>query len=423
MQAQQTATQRTEGERLAKLDAQAQKANADKAAAAEKAANAAVQQRLQQIEKVNALLGSIFENLDPKEIAKNERPLQAILAEQLDKAVAQLEGEAIGDPLVVAAMQNKFGLSLLGLGEPGKAIVLLRKARDTNQAKLGPEHPDTLTSMNNLAQAYQAAGKLNLALPLFEKTLKLRKTKPGPDHPDTLASMNNLALAYQAAGKLDLALPLFEQTLKLMKAKLGPEHPSTLTSMNNLAWAYQEAGKQDLALPLFEQTLKLRKAKLGPDHPDTLTSMNNLARAYQATGKLDLALPLFEETLKLMKAKLGPDHPDTLTSMNNLAVAYQAAGKLDLALPLFEQTLKLRKAKLGPDHPRHAHHHEQPRLGVSGCREAGPGPAALRGNAEAQESQTRPRSSRTRSHHGKPGWGLLAREATRQVHSPVRGKL
>ena len=70
-------------------------------------------------------------------------------------------------------MQNKFGDSLLGLGEPGKAIVLLEKARATRQAKLGPEHPDTLTSMNNLALAYQAAGKLDLALPLFEETLKL----------------------------------------------------------------------------------------------------------------------------------------------------------------------------------------------------------------------------------------------------------
>ena len=79
--------------------------------------------------------------------------------------------------------------------------------------------------MNNLAAAYQAAGKLDLALPLFEETLKLRKAKLGPEHPDTLTSMNNLAAAYQAAGKLDLALPLFEETLKLSKAKLGPEHP------------------------------------------------------------------------------------------------------------------------------------------------------------------------------------------------------
>jgi tetratricopeptide (TPR) repeat protein len=190
--------------------------------------------------------------------------------------------------------------------------------------------------MNNLAVGYLAAGKLDLALPLLEETLKLRKAKLGSDHPDTLTSMNNLAEGYRAAGKLDLALPLYEETLKLRKAKLGPDHPETLICMSNLALGYQDAGKVDLALPLYEETLKLQKAKLGPDHPNTLISMSNLACAYQDAGKLDLALPLFEETLKLSKAKLGPDHPHTLASMNNLATGYHAVGKLALALPLFQ---------------------------------------------------------------------------------------
>ena len=329
--------ERAEGERLAKLDAVAQAEQAQK--------------RLAQIEKANDILGSIFENLDPKEIVKAERPLQAILVEKLDEAVALLEGESIGDPLVVAAMQNKFGVSLLGLGEPGKAIVLLEKARTTYQAKLGPNHLDTLHAMNVLAAAYQRAGKLDLALPLHEETLKLTKASLGPEHPLTLTSMANLALTYNVAGKLDLALPLHEETLKLTKAKHGPEHPTTLSRMSNLARAYHAVGKQDLALQLFGESLKLRKATLGPEHPDTLTSMDSLAVTYLGAGKLDLALPLHEETLKIRKAKLGPEHPDTLATMSNLAGAYKAAGTLELALPLFEETLKLRKATLGPEHP------------------------------------------------------------------------
>ncbi len=323
----------------------------DHAADAERSAKRSAEKRLAQVEKANDILGSIFENLDPKEIARAERPLQAILLDKLDRAVEQLEGEAIGDPLIVAAMQRKFGLSLLGLGAPGKAIMLFEKARTTYRATLGPDHPDTLTSMNDLASGYRDAGKLDLALPLFEETLKLRKAKLGPNHPHTLRSMGNLASGYRDAGKLDLALPLHEETLNLMKAKLGPDHPDTLTSMNNLAAGYKAAGKLDLALPLLEQTLKLTKAKRGPDHPDTHTSMNNLAAGYWDAGKLDLALPLLEHTLKLKRAKLGPDHPDTLSSMGNLAWGYLEAGKLDLALPLLEETLKLRRAKLGPDHP------------------------------------------------------------------------
>ena len=48
--------------------------------------------------------------------------------------------------------------------------------------------------------AYQDAGKLDLALPLFEETLKLGKAKLGPEHPDTLASMNNLARRIRLPG-------------------------------------------------------------------------------------------------------------------------------------------------------------------------------------------------------------------------------
>ena len=50
--------------------------------------------------------------------------------------------------------------------------------------------------MSNLAAAYQDAGRLADALPLFEETLRRRQATRGPDHPQTLRSMNNLARAY-----------------------------------------------------------------------------------------------------------------------------------------------------------------------------------------------------------------------------------
>jgi serine/threonine protein kinase/tetratricopeptide (TPR) repeat protein len=308
-------------------------------------------QRLAQIEKANDILGSIFEKLDPTEIVQAERPLQAILAEKLDQAVAQLEGESIGDPLVVAAMQQKFGVSLIGLGEANKAIVLLEKARATRQTRLGQNHADTLQTMSTLAWAYEKAGKLDLAVSLGEETLKLQRTKLGADHPDTLKTMYYLGYTYQQAGKFDLALPLSEQALKLRRIRLGADDPDTLAAMNTLGLVYLSSGRLDLALPLLEETLKMRRSRLGPEHPMTIQSMNNLANAYCHSGKTDLALPLREETLKLNQSKLGPDHPYTLSAMGNLAKTYAMAGKLELALPLLEETLKLDRAKLGPEHP------------------------------------------------------------------------
>ena len=98
-----------------------------------------------------------------------------------------------------------LGISQFGLGYPDRAIALFTKARATFAAELGPDHPDTLASMNNLANSYGDAGQNDRALKLHEETLALRKAKLGPDHPDTLTSMNNLAISYHAAGQRDRA--------------------------------------------------------------------------------------------------------------------------------------------------------------------------------------------------------------------------
>jgi eukaryotic-like serine/threonine-protein kinase len=328
--------ERAEGEYKAKLEADEKRKEAERNLAFAK--------------KGNEILGSVFAGLDPKADYATVAELRNALRDNLSKAVKELEGSAIGEPLEVAAMQNTLGESLFGLGEASMAVEVHQKALTTRKAKLGPDHPDTLISMNNLAIAYTASGQVAKAMPLYEETLEKVKIKLGPDHPDTLISMNNLARAYQANGQLPKAVTLHEETLEKMKIKLGPDHPYTLTSMNNLAVAYEASGQFAKAVTLHEETLEKQKAKLGPDHPHMLISMNNLAMAYLANGQLPKAVTLHEETLEKMKAKLGPDHPDTLGSMNNLAVAYKASGQLAKAVPLLEDTLEKSKAKLGAEH-------------------------------------------------------------------------
>jgi serine/threonine protein kinase len=321
-----------------------------KAAADERLAKENSEKHLNQTKKQQELLLSIFHDLSPRLQEKGGPSLQAQLGERLDRAVELLEGEAVGDPIEVARLQQALGVAQLNLGYPDRAITLFKKASQTFAEELGPNDPETLISMNHLARAYHAAGELNKALPLFEQTLAAREATLPPNHPDTLRSMNDLASAYKADGRLDKALPLFEQTLEKAKLTLGADDPHTLTCMNNLAGAYQDARRLDEAVHMFEQTLEQMKKTLPPDHVDTLTCMNNLAAAYWFTSQRDRALPLFEQTLEKRKATIGPNHPDTLTSMNNLAKVFQGVGRLDEALPLFVQTLEKTKAKLGADH-------------------------------------------------------------------------
>ncbi len=321
------------------------------AAEAERRANEQAQGRLKQVEKGNDLLTSVFTDLDMNEIKQGPDPLEAVLARRLVGAAGQLEGEAVGDPLVVARLQDRLGRSLLALGHARPAADLFEKALATRSELLGADDPDTLSSVGNLAEGYEHAGQLEKALPLHEEALRRRKARLGADHPDTLVSMNNLAGAYHAHGEPDRAVPLFEETLRLSRGRLGADHARTLATLNNLAVGYGAAGQRAKALEMYEEVLRLLKDKLGADHPYTIGARNNLAVAYRQAGRLSEALPLYEEVLRLTEALRGPDHPDTLLHLYNLAVGYKAAGQLDKAVPLLEKVLRLRKARLGTEHP------------------------------------------------------------------------
>ena len=65
---------------------------------------------------------------------------------------------------------------------------------------------------------------------MAEATAKGLEGTVGPDHPDTLASLNSLALAYRDVGRLPEAIALFERVRDANIAKLGPDHPDTLTT-------------------------------------------------------------------------------------------------------------------------------------------------------------------------------------------------
>ena len=306
----------------------------------------------EKLNEVRAHTTTLLKEVDVDQIEYFEQQRQETrnLVEQISAATSQDYSRPLFSNPDFAALLATTLWNATDLGMPQLALTLadsVTRAGDT----LGPEHPSTLNSRNNLASAYQDAGRLHEAITLYEKTLEDRTRILGPRHPDTLTARNNLATAYREAGRLDEAIPLHGQTLDDRTHVLGPHHPDTLFSRNNLATAYQTAGRLDEAIPMHEQTLKDFENLLGPHHPYTLTARNNLALDYQTAGRLDEAIPMHEQNLKDFENLLGPHHPHTLTARNNLAVAYQTAGRLDEAIPLFEQTLEDRTHILGPNHP------------------------------------------------------------------------
>ena len=277
---------------------------------------------------------------------------QYVEAEAIDRQTLQLKEAVLGKdhPDTLSSMNN-LAISLRGQGRYVEAEAMDRQTLRLNEAVLGKDHQDTLRSMNNLATSLHGQGKYTEAEAMDRQTLQLKEAVLGKDHPDTLSSMNNLAISLHGQGKYTEAEAMDRQTLQLKEAVLGKDHPGTLRSMNNLAISLHGQGKYTEAEAMDRQTLRLKEAVLGKDHPDMLASINNLASSLYEQGKYTEAEAIDRQTLRIMEEVLGKDHPDTLRSMSNLASSLRGQGKYAEAEAMDRQTLRLRETVLGKDHP------------------------------------------------------------------------
>jgi serine/threonine protein kinase len=304
------------------------------------------QEQRARAEKALKFLVDAFRKPDP---AADGRSLKVV--DLLDRAVKDLDNSLADQAAMRATLYNAIGETFSGLGLPRESFAAFQRALEIRRRQLGEDHSETLESCQNLAMAYQDAGRLDQAIPILHATLERRRATLGYDHVDTIESMNDLAVAYWQAGLPEEAIPLYEAALPRVRARLGADHLDTLTIMDNLAVAYTAADHPDRAIPLHESALTGLRVKLGDEHPTTLVAMNNLARTYRAGGRHDEAIRLLETTSARLRRELGHDHPTTLTVMNGLAGAYYDAGSLDRAVSLSQAVLALRRTKLGDDHP------------------------------------------------------------------------
>jgi len=213
------------------------------------------------------------------------------------------------------------------------------------------ELPEAARLLNETGRYLNDHAQYEQTKPLYERALAINEQVLGPNHPDTTLSLNNLAFLYNRHGDYEQAKPLYERALAIREQVLGPNHPNTARSLNNLAFLYNRHGDYEQAKPLFERALAINEQVLGPNHPDTATSLNNLAGLYDSQGDYEQAKPLYERALAIIEQVLGPNHPDTATSLNNLAGLYKSQGNYEQAKPLYERALAIMEKTLDSNHP------------------------------------------------------------------------
>lgn len=236
-------------------------------------------------------------------------------------------------------------------GRYDEAEELFRKALARNDKVFGPEHIDTLWTVESLATTYYSQGRYEEAEALQQRVLAGRKKVLGNRHTDTMGALNNLALTYQSQSRYKEAEALYLKALKGNEKLLGPGHPDVLRIVDNLAIIYRLEKRYGEAEELFRRVMKGRQMLFGDEHPDTLGTMNNLGTVYLRQKRYTEAERQYKQALAGTKKLLGSDHPDTLSTMHNLAFAYNSQGQYSEAERLYRHALEGREKMLGSEHP------------------------------------------------------------------------
>jgi len=263
----------------------------------------------QEAEAVNAFLtDDLLGQADPD---ANARDKKVTVNELLLKAAGKIDGNAkfAGRPEVEATLRLTLGKTFFKLSDLTEAEKHLRQAVKLRRQVLGPDDPRTLAAQEALADFLNRGPERPLECePLARQTWQARARVLGPEHRDTLDSMDTYALALQESARIEEAIALFQDCLRTRRRVLGADHEDTLNSMNNLAVVVASLGRWSEANSLLRGALEARR------HSGTetgfATTAANLSINLNLEGNFDEAHRVLREAMDRTTARLGPDHQE-----------------------------------------------------------------------------------------------------------------
>src|SRR5262249_25438709 len=140
------------------------------------------------------------------------------------------------------------------------------------------------------------------ALPLFEANLRRYEAKLGADHPDTLTGRNNLATAYEMVGRWADAEALRREVLVRRRQREKPDKPLLAGDLGGRGRNLLKQEKGSEAEPLLRECLAIH-ARAIPDDWRRFSTMSLLGGAVLGQGRYAEAEPLVVAGYEGMKAR------------------------------------------------------------------------------------------------------------------------
>jgi tetratricopeptide (TPR) repeat protein len=273
--------------------------------------------------------------------------------------------------LLAAAVQAEEGvdalnrrmMELYGAGHYEEALPLAAQIVAGLEKSTGPGSREVASALNNEAELYNKLHRYAEAEPLYKRSLAIRRAVLGPDHPDTVKSLDRLAEIYHAEGKDVLPVPQPQSSPAPHPAAAPmprPVQPAPLRALgvdtNHVSQLNQQAieltnqGRFAEALPLATQAAEGIEKALGPDNVNVAIVIGNLAQVHLRLDQFDKAEALYKRSLAILEKQHGGYDKDLAIMLANLADLSARQNRYPEAESYYRRCIPLMEKAFGADH-------------------------------------------------------------------------
>lgn len=234
------------------------------------------------------------------------------------------------DPRTARMLVNLARLMMQS--QQGDASPLLQRALEIQRHAFPGDHVDTARTLAVLGGWHAARGGHASAESYFRQALGIRERLLGPDAPDTLSLLDNLAKSVLELGRLDDAEAMFRRALDAHLTIDGPEHPETAFAMVALAEVLTKRGDVSASEAMVRRALAIQQRTLPSGHPECGLTSWHLAESLRLQGRLDEARAAAQQALETWELHFGGDHEWIAWACISLADIALARGSMDDAV-------------------------------------------------------------------------------------------
>jgi tetratricopeptide (TPR) repeat protein len=212
------------------------------------------------------------------------------------------------DPVRMARRIYRLGIVRDLQGQDG--IPALEKAVELHEQTFGDDHLETGAVLTSAGILYRAEGRHQEARRCLSRALRIHQRESGPDSPEAIRDLQNLAGSHEETGDIDSAATFHEHALELKDRNCGTDQEELAEMQFEVAGLYIGWGNYCRARELLAMSIGTFKRKKGAR---LAVAYETVAHIEESSGRYPDAVAELERAAKVWES-CGPERASELAT-------------------------------------------------------------------------------------------------------------